>query len=166
MLIKWICPIVLELNSSQTWQSLDYTLDLFHGELTREKHISSYQSNRKWGVSSSTPNQDRSCSEMCLGIVPISLFPSRFFSSSLGQAGAELAIMMVPSPAPRLMGRKVWPLFRHLSQLLGFNMAGVSCSWRGEACWGEWERAAQGTQVGGKDKQTQREIQHACEQKN
>lgn len=63
------------------------TLNLFHGELTREKHISSYQSNRKWRVSSSTPNQDRSCSEMCLGIVPISLFPSRFFSCSLGQAG-------------------------------------------------------------------------------
>lgn len=51
------------------------TLDLFHGELTGEKHISSYQSNRKWRVSSSTPNQDRSCSEMCLGIVPISLSP-------------------------------------------------------------------------------------------
>lgn len=70
---------------------------------------------------------------MCLGIVPISLFPSRFFSCSLGQAGEELAIMMAPSPALRLMGREVWPRFRHLSLLLGFNMAGVSCSWRGEA---------------------------------
>lgn len=65
------------------------TLHLFHGELTREKHISSYQSNRKWRVSSSTPNQDRSCSEMCLGIVPISLFPSRFFSCSLVPGGGR-----------------------------------------------------------------------------
>lgn len=96
---------------------------------------------------------------MCLGIVPISLFPSRFFSCSLGQAGEELAIMMAPSPAPRLMGREVWPRFRHLSLFVGFNMAGVSCSWRGEA-------AGEGTQVGGKNKQTRREIQHGCEQKN
>ncbi|KAI9520902.1 hypothetical protein NQZ68_013308 [Dissostichus eleginoides] len=31
---------------------------------------------------------------------------------------------MAPSPAPPLMGRAVWPRFRHLSRLLGFNMAG------------------------------------------
>lgn len=86
-LIKWIRPIVPGLNSRQTWQSSEMHCARFHGELTGEKHISSYQSNRKWRVSSGTPNQDRSCSEMCLGIVPISLFPSRFSSRSLVPGG-------------------------------------------------------------------------------
>ena len=43
---------------------------------------------------------------MCLGIVPISLFPSRFFSCSLGRAGGgELAIMMAPSPCTSADGQ-------------------------------------------------------------
>lgn len=117
-LIKWIRPIVPGLNSRQTWQSSEMHCAGFHGELTGEKHISSYQSNRKWRVSSATPNQDRSCSEMCLGIVPISLFPSRFFSCSLVPGGGgwvvggwmggsgELAFMMAPSPGASTDGQE------------------------------------------------------------
>lgn len=67
--------------------------------------------------------------------------------------------MMAPSPAPRLMGREVWPRFRHLSLLLGFNMAACLAA-------DKERRRGEGTQVGGKNKQTQRETQHACEQKN
>lgn len=90
-------------------------LDLFHGELTGEKPISSYQSNRKLRVSSCTPNQDRSCSEMCLGVVPVSLFPSRFSSCSAGQAGRNQPPMMAPSLVPQPTGREVGSL--------GVNMA-------------------------------------------
>lgn len=72
------------------------------------------------------------------------------------------------------MGREVWPRFRHLSLRLGFNMAGVSCSRRGEARRRRGGRDGRvgGTQVGviKKTKKTNkrrgREIQHACEQKN
>lgn len=65
--------------------------------------------------------------------------------------------MMAPSPAPRLMGREVWPRFRHLSLLLGFNMAGCLAGDKarrrgregGEGRGGKTGGGG-GTQVGGK----------------
>lgn len=130
-------PIVPGLNSRQSWQSSEMHCAGFHGELTGEKHISSYQSNRKWRVSSGTPNQDRSCSEMCLGIVPISLFPSRFFPGSPvpggGGRGDERGrrISLYDGSQSRRLHRwagKSGPRFRHLSPRAGFNTAEMSCS--------------------------------------
>lgn len=61
-------------------------------------------------------NVFRHCTDFTFPVSLLFLLP--------GPSGEELAIMMAPSPAPRLMGREVWPRFRHLSLLLGFNMAG------------------------------------------
>lgn len=99
-------------------------LNLFHGELTGEKHISSYQSNRKWRVSSCTPNQDRSYSEMCLGIVPISLSPTRLASFPAPWAGRR-GISLYDGFKPQAFdwwAKKSSPVF--VTCLLGFNTAG------------------------------------------
>lgn len=61
-------------------------------------------------------NVFRHCTDFTFPVSLLFLLP--------GPGGEELAIMMASSPAPQLMGREVWPRFRHLSRLLGFNMAG------------------------------------------
>lgn len=57
-------------------------------------------------------NVFRHCTDFTFPVSLLFLLP--------GPGGEELAIMM----ALQLMGREVWPRFRHLSRLLGFNMAG------------------------------------------
>lgn len=61
-------------------------------------------------------NVFRHCTDFTFPVSLLFLLP--------GPGRDELAIMMAPGPALRLMGREVWPRFRHLSLLLGFNMAG------------------------------------------
>lgn len=91
-------------------------------------------------------NVFRHCTDFTFPVSLLFLLP--------GPGGEELAIMMAPSPASRLMGREVWPRFRHLSLLLGFNMAGCLAAhktrWRGR-----------GIQVGGK-KQTNTKRNTTC----
>lgn len=82
-------------------------------------------------------NVFRHCTDFTFPVSLLFLLP--------GPGGEELAIMMAPSPAPRLMGREVWPRFRHLSRLLGFNMAGcLAADKEGEAMLGRgvgwWRR--------------------------
>lgn len=61
-------------------------------------------------------NVFRHCTDFTFPVSLLFLLP--------GPDGEELAIMMAPSLLLQLMGREVWTRFRHLSRLLGFNMAG------------------------------------------
>lgn len=83
-------------------------------------------------------NVFRHCTDFTLPVSLLFLLP--------GPGAQELAIMMAPGPPLPLMGREVWPRFRHLSRLLGFNMAGCLAAdeaRRGGGGWGEgwhgWE---------------------------
>lgn len=100
------------------------TLNLLHGELTREKAHQQLPVKQKMeSVKQYTKsrrilqrNVFRRCTDFTFPVSLLFLLP--------GPRGEELATMMTPSPPPRLMGREVWPRFRHLSRLLEFNMAG------------------------------------------
>lgn len=94
---------------------------------------------------------------MCLGLVPISLFPSRFFSCSAGRLGVvELAFMTAPGPDGQ------GSLAHSFVTCLRF----WDLTWPGCPAPDEARRGGVGTQVGSKNKQMQGETQHAREQKN
>lgn len=105
-------------------------------------------------------NVFRHCTDFTFPVSLLFLLP--------GPGGEELAIMMAPSPAPRLMGREVWPRFRHLSRLLGFNMAGCLAADKARRCWGGggWRRrgwsCVGGGHTCGRQKQTNTKRNTTC----
>lgn len=110
------------------------------------------------------PNQDRFCSKMCLG--HCASFPAPPARPGKGVWGRVGGISLYDG-SRAWRAKKPGPFFRQLSLFLGFNMAGVSHAWRGEAQQ-SGNRGGGGRRGGTncKDKQTQEETQHAREQKN
>lgn len=90
-------------------------------------------------------NVFRHCTDFTFPVSLLFLLP--------GPGAEELAIMMAPSPARRLMGREVWPRFRHLSRLLGFNTAGCLAA-------DKWRRRGKGPWTGREAKANKHKEKH------